>query len=363
MINLPNDVLLEIYNKLSIFYIPYLVCKKLHHLANQYNPFIIFKKNLSLISCSAKTTNIIKNQSLYTMGNTNHFPIHCPIDRVLSVHSGNKHTIVWTKDKLYGMGNNYIGQLGIDEINEIDYELIELNIPSHDILSIACGDNFTLILKKNGLYGYGDNRCGQLGNNHLISTLHILKMAAGGSHTILMLKNKVYGFGSNYHSQLGGPYNRGPNDIKLIYEGDVIDVSCGYQCTVIVTLDGVYGLGSNINSELGLGTDNIIEQPRKIPIDNVVAVKNGAHFTLFLTENNELYGCGDNYYGQLGINKHNIVYPIKIDVSPMYFACGEYHMIIKKQYYYGRGKNKEYQFGLGKYKNKKYNTYVKLKID
>ena len=36
---------------------------------------------------------------------------------------------------------------------------------------------------------------------------------------------------------------------------------------------------------------------------NIVEVAAGTNFTIFLTEESELYGCGQNDYGQLGLGE------------------------------------------------------------
>lgn len=371
MNDLPDDMLIEIFNQLPIYYIPYICNKRLYNLANNYNYFNLFKKQLSTMSCGDRMSTFIRNQQLLIMGKNYQ---QYNFKNVISTHCGDKHCVVWTKDYLHELNNN------IDSHNTSNI----LCENSYDILGIASGDYHTVILKKNGLYGYGMNSYGQLGIENLyhikkitpilssvkddltisdgLSIVNkIIKIACGGAHTVIMTKNKVYGMGCNNYYQLG----LNDNHLKLLYEADFIDVSCGHQCTVMLTTYGVYGLGSNMNSELGLGNDNYIKIPTKIPIDNVVSVKNGMYFTLFLTESNELYGCGDNYYGQLG-TKHNlnIRIPIKITLHSVYnFTCGSYHTIINNyKNYYGCGWNKHDQLGLGKYKAVKYNKFKKLNL-
>jgi hypothetical protein len=45
------------------------------------------------------------------------------------------------------------------------------------------------------------------------------------------------------------------------------------------------------------------------------------------------------------------------------FSCGEHHIIIKKNKYYGRGYNRDNQLGLGRYAAVKYSRLKLLKIN
>jgi alpha-tubulin suppressor-like RCC1 family protein len=376
--DIPDDIILELFLILPIYDIPFLCNKRIYELSKKYQPFITFKKGISLMSCGEYMSTIIHKQQLITMGSLHVYekqelPLKHNINNILSTHCGEGHCIIWCKDKLYGIGRNHKNQLCID--HGLSYKLIDIKINSKDILTISCGDNYTIVLKKDGLYGFGSNQYGQININDdnvinqpfLINFPYkIRKICCGSDHTVIMTKDAVYGFGSNKYSQLGKPVNYNKNDITLIYnnvKNEIIDISCGSQCTLILTKNDVYGCGSNINSELGLGLENTIVEPTRIPIDDVIAIKNGCYFSLFLTSSHELYGCGDNYYGQLGVkNNTNIKIPIKIFSNVTNFTCGSYHTIIKTNKYYGCGWNKSNQLGLGQYKAVKYNNLKLLNI-
>ena len=77
-----------------------------------------------------------------------------------------------------------------------------------------------------------------------------------------------------------------------------------------------------------------------------------------------MYGCGDNYYGQLATSEYiNVKTPIRLNISDIDdFACGDHHIIVKSGKYYGCGWNRYNQLGLGKSKNKKYNNFKLIKI-
>lgn len=60
--------------------------------------------------------------------------------------------------------------------------------------------------------------------------------------------------------------------------------------------------GRNDCGQLGLGDDKTRSFPRKVDIDaKIVNAACGQRHTLFLTDSGEVYACGKNEAGQLGI--------------------------------------------------------------
>ncbi len=351
-----NDIITEIINHLSPIstFIFSMTNHNINKLCQQNINYQIFKSNIVKIGGGSSYSMIIKDNHLYQCGNIFNMTYLPTLlyKNVISVHCGEKHCIFITNKDVYGLGCNYNGQLGFNELR--DYDLIKLNFNIEDILNISCGGNHSMILTTKGLYGFGHNLYGQLGLPLKIYTTptivnhsyeQILQVCCGYHHTILRTKNKCYGFGNNKSGQLGLPYH------ELIWDCQVLKISCGLTHTVFLTKDGAYGLGSNICGQLGLGDKNFVYKPTKI-LDNVIDIDCGDDYTLFLTHDG-LYGCGCSYYGNLKSNKTQYL-PIKLKQNIKSFACGSSHILFKTQYYYGLGSNKHSQLGLGKYKNKKY---------
>lgn len=380
---LPNEMIYEIFNHLPIYNLP-LCDKKLKELIYQYHPYLVFRNHLQSMDAGLIISHIIHQRKLVTLG-IKSTPIVNHINNLMTVHNGEKHSLIWCKDIVYGSGLNHLSQLGSNYSSDLlllefdSFDMADLQIKTDDLLGIVCGDNHNIFIKKDGLYGLGYNKFGQLGNLELervkvltkIDFPYIAeKVACGSEHTIIMTKNKVFGLGSNTCGQLNGPCNTHKNNITLLYESDdLIDVSCGAFSTFIVTKQGVYACGSNINSELGVGWQNTVSTLTKISdIDNVKKVKNGSYFSVFLSHNlsnNELYACGDNYYGQLATSEYlNVKSPKRLNISNIdNFVCGDNHMIVKSNnQYYGCGWNRYNQLGLGNSKNKKYNNFKLIKF-
>ena len=79
---------------------------------------------------------------------------------------GYEHTICKRYDNTYyGWGDNHCGQLGHIGYENYNEPTLCNNFPD-DIISIKCGDYHTLLLTLEGkLYSLGNNNCGQLGLN------------------------------------------------------------------------------------------------------------------------------------------------------------------------------------------------------
>jgi len=104
----------------------------------------------------------------------------------------------------------------------------------------------------------------------------------------------------------------------------------------------VYSWGKGDDGQLGQG-DNVVEcsSPTLISQDNfnnekVTRVAMGFSHTTFLTENNTLYGCGDNAHGQTGVGHCGGVkthptqckLPSSALTAPTTVACGDYHTVV-----------------------------------
>jgi alpha-tubulin suppressor-like RCC1 family protein len=158
-----------------------------------------------------------------------------PIDNIKSVSCGNSHTLILKNDNtLWGSGLNYIGQLGLGDIDKQDtfVQLLKqdtpaklLHRPIDNVKSVSCGVSHTLILKNdNTLWGSGNNDEGELGLDHpnyqttfvqllqqdtpaklLRRPIDNVKNISNGSEYSLILKNDntLWGSGYNNDGELG----------------------------------------------------------------------------------------------------------------------------------------------------------------
>lgn len=143
--------------------------------------------------------------------------------------------------------------------------------------------------------------------NSLFLSLFEIKIRSSEFHSIaLTSSNEIYGWGSNYHGQLGLGHNieqntpqRAPNLISNIKE-----LICGYNHSMALTESNeIYGWGSNYYRQLGF-TDNILfNNPQKLSfnIPNLEQIFCGYDHLIALTESGEVYSWGVNHCGQLGL--------------------------------------------------------------
>ncbi|KAF0983020.1 hypothetical protein FDP41_010998 [Naegleria fowleri] len=121
-------------------------------------------------------------------------------------------------------------------------------------------------------------------------------------------------------------------------------VSCGEGFTFILLSDNrVFSRGANRYGQLGLGHRNNISATEDgfhhvtaIP-DTILDIQGGADFTLFFkTKSSDIYGCGSNSFGKLGIglkDNSTVIVPKRVKSAAFNFrkiesiACGLHHVI------------------------------------
>ncbi|MBA2851707.1 alpha-tubulin suppressor-like RCC1 family protein [Methanococcus maripaludis] len=173
-------------------------------------------------------------------------------------------------------------------------------------------------LDDNGdVYCYGCNSHGQLGLGHnaVVTTWvknenvsDVKSIAATANHTAFVLNNgDVYICGNNLRGQLGlGDTVDRYTPVKLNLS-NVNRCWLNYNCTYILLNDGnVYACGYNNYGQLGVNGGEIqYEIPTLCAVSDVVDINNtSALLCHFIQSNGDVYACGYNYYGQLGLG-HN----------------------------------------------------------
>ncbi|KAJ5068603.1 hypothetical protein M0811_02545 [Anaeramoeba ignava] len=85
------------------------------------------------------------------------------------------------------------------------------------------------------------------------------------------------------------------------------DIVSGWNSTYLLTSNqNAYGIGSNEYGQLGLDPETLEEKEKPIlMMKNVSKIFSGicSYHVFLLNSNQELFGCGDNNYGQLGLRK------------------------------------------------------------
>lgn len=92
---------------------------------------------------------------------------------------------------------------------------------------------------------------------------------------------------------------------------DVTDIECGgYHTVAKVEKHGkkpsYYAWGTNDHGQLGIGTFDSQSFPveiKKLRGKDITQIAAGASFTLFLSSEGEVYGCGNNEDSNLGLGE------------------------------------------------------------
>jgi hypothetical protein len=217
--------------------------------------------------------------------------------------------------KLCAFGRNDFGQLGVGDCKSEEYIRFVPYFNKRSIKNIACGGNFTLFQLTNGDVYF----CGR--KNHpyaphiyiptkISLNFRIKYVFANYADAILIDEElKVYGLGSNSFGDLGIVDMHFNDKEKFIY------VFCGYSSMFLISINGaIYHLNSdNLNSPYHLDNDEFndsyIFYSMIIEYFNgkqIVHISCGIDHSVFLSAKNEVFVCGNNNLGQLGIGKPQI---------------------------------------------------------
>jgi alpha-tubulin suppressor-like RCC1 family protein len=261
------------------------------------------------------------------------------------------------------------------------------------VIKIACGIQHNILRYDNKLYSWGQNYCGQLGNGatkkvktpwpiSLIKTnkleipndgFLVKKISCDSDHSIVMTNsNNIYVWGSDEPGQLGIELDMNMNlPQRLPWTPDqstIKKIICGYDRTMAVTnLGEVYVWGENYFGQLGPDRQEVIKTPSKIIFPNpeikIKKVASGLKHTIALTISGEICAWGNNKRGQLGVKSEPA-----ITSQPQFslrrirkIACGNYHSLALNDLgeVYAWGRNDYGQLGIGNFED----THLPTKLD
>ncbi|OQS01680.1 regulator of chromosome condensation (RCC1)-like protein [Achlya hypogyna] len=290
---------------------------------------------------------------------------HVPLFTSKSVKQmtgGNEVLAVVMRDgQVYTCGLNKSGQCG----NGTFEERVVLAAPVRALAGIP----ITMVAAANGCehmiavamdgaaYSWGYNDRGQLGLGSTISKSHTPKLieslhekyfivSAGVSYhhsAVVTTNGELLTFGMNDCGQLGldhTQHQHTPQLVDALSSQVVTKVSCGLYHTVIITAGGdVYTCGKNDYGQLGLGHARSVKVPNHMKLgagesdEKVLAGWSGYYHTTLVTEKGKLITFGRNDYGQLGIGSKEHknapqVVPLPLGAKVVSAACGCYHTLV-----------------------------------
>jgi len=218
-------------------------------------------------------------------------------------------------------GNIQYGGDWVMETTGTDIELIYFTSSIGYYKFLLGNSSNSIVLSSNGdIYGCGWNVHGQLGNGNTSNTTTLVKMinntgktpvlvSCGGSHTIvLMTDGSIYGCGYNGEGQLGdGTFDNKSTLTRMTNTTGKTpkSVTCGSSHTIVLMTDGsAYGCGNNYFGQLGNGnTSNTNTSLTQMTIPNgktATSISSGDNHTIVLMIDGTIFGCGINEVGQLG---------------------------------------------------------------
>ena len=266
-------------------------------------------------------------------------------------------------------GDNSCGQLGLDDTQDRDDPT---QIDKFKAKQIAAGDSHIIFIDlKNNLWACGDNDFGQLGlgdrlRRTVLTPIHgfkALKIATGLSHTaVIDLENNVWVCGLNQVGQLGLGHYINQHNLIQIPNFKAQQVSAGNCYTIMIDMENnVWGCGYNFFGQLGIGNNENQNVLTQIPNINLLGnllgkakqVAAGSNHTIILDLDNNVWICGSNSAGQLGLRLRmgqHINIPIKIDnFKAKEVLAGAMHSLFLDfdNHLWVCGWNRQGQLGLG----------------
>ena len=274
--------------------------------------------------------------------------VNLPFNDISAIAAGGSHILVLKKNgTVWAAGFNRKGQLGIgksgDESHEKNFvQSKDKNGPVTDASAIAAGNNYSLILKKDGtVWAAGSNHYGQLGIGESGEDVHekyfvqiqdktvkdkhvpitdVIAIAAGYWHSFIIKKDgTVWATGLNDYGQLGIEKSKQGDHVKSFIQvndenGPITDaaaVSAGDLHSLILKKDGsVWAAGLNSFGQLGIdrfsdekGEHIFVQSKYKYGYYNNKAktISAGFFHSLIIQTSGHVYAAGSNTYGELGI--------------------------------------------------------------
>ncbi|KAJ5077154.1 hypothetical protein M0811_00474 [Anaeramoeba ignava] len=249
------------------------------------------------------------------------------------------------------------------------------------IKQIASGYFATIFLFKNGkaieyLIENDSNQKIQIEENIQKVTADYLNEA------ILTIEGNVIARGEDINSENSKEFINISSLIEDTNDRIIQDVVSGYKSLYLLTSNqNAYGIGSNEYGQLGLDPETLQKTEKPILImKNVSKIFSGntSDSVFLLNSNQELFGCGDNQYGQLGLREsrkeEKVPKLTKIQNIPkgkiIDIQCGGFHsiMLIENENQNENPKRKLYSCGrylyngLGKFRDTYEFTEIKSSL-
>ncbi|KAJ5069700.1 btk-binding protein-related [Anaeramoeba ignava] len=234
------------------------------------------------------------------------------------------------------------------------------------IKQIASSDFSTIFLFENGkAIEYLNEEDSNQNPEKIQIEENIQKVTVGfDDEAILTIEGNVFAKGKDINPNNTKEFINISSLIEDTNDRVIQDIVSGYYSIYLLTSNqNVYGIGSNYYGQLGFDSKTLEKTKKPIlMMKNVSKIFSGISSTsvFLLNSNQELFVCGDNEYGQLGLGESrkeetNIQKLNKIQNIPkgkiIDIQCGNYHsiMLIENEDENQNPKRKLYSTGFGEY--------------
>lgn len=319
---------------------------------HEMNIDILDEENLS------KDESMIASRNMYEGDRNSQTEFNQRGNQIVQILKGKYQLLKLVSDgKVYASGEAYFGTVGLGGSASSEVPRLIPNLANIKIKQIACGTNHSLALSTTGdLYTWGMGWEGQLGLNSkykVVSSPKYIKyffknpikfIACGNNYSFCITEKEshLYGWGENKLGQLGlgkiqvidKPsiimYEEEMPSTKQIFDYDKLPekpvsskvnkkplraefVNAGFSHTAVISTEGpLYTFGLNIYGQLGLGHTSTTFEPKRVtkdendnPLKKVIKVACNVTGTFIIVEGGELYTCGsgDIGHGEIGVVK------------------------------------------------------------
>jgi E3 ubiquitin-protein ligase HERC4 len=268
---------------------------------------------LSVVATDDNTLVVLEDGRVYGCGTNDYYQLGIGLIKpapltlmvlpspALSVSISTYHSAVVLQDgRVFGCGENDNGRLGTNDTNRRHFP-VQMQIFG-SAMSVACTGRRTYVLLENGeVYYYGHEYEAVL----IELDEPVIEIVAGQYHVLFLLAGgRVFGMGSGISGQLGnGESEDAVVPTEMILPELAVTLTCGRLHSLVLLMDGrVFGCGGNNRGQLNhtdLESDFLV--PREIVLPRpVTAIGAGRTHSLFLLEDERVFGCGNNRFGQLG---------------------------------------------------------------
>lgn len=257
---------------------------------------------------------------------------------------------------VYTFGSASHGQLGYETREQQTFPRLVDKLVAQNARYIACGSEHTAVILHSGqvlVWGNGTNGRLGLGNEvtyptpqRLVLPRTAVQVACGDAFTVFLLDDgALYACGYNRWGQLGVADTRDrltPTAILGIRDS-VVRVACGAMHCAAITNDGsLYTWGCGLSGQLGANNFSSSPAPVRVALVGTGSptpwlVACGSAHTLVVTTAGQVWGCGANNVGQVGIPRSEDTKQIaKFTPLPslgneevVEVACGSVHSVVR----------------------------------